>query len=118
MEVPSVVDQDLDRPGSIIAETMTLTGKWALVTGASRAAGAAIAKALASEGAANLVRPGSIDTDMFPASGPYAERSKEFMALGWYVASADIVNVVALLASARAQYINGSTFTVGGGANA
>jgi hypothetical protein len=64
MEVPSVVDQDLDRPVSIIAEmetSMTLTGKRALVTGASRGIGAA---------------------------------------------------------SARAQYITGSTFTVGGGANA
>src|ERR1700759_2874613 len=30
----------------------------------------------------NLVQPGSIDTDMNPATGPYAETLRQFMALG------------------------------------
>jgi 3-oxoacyl-[acyl-carrier protein] reductase len=93
------------------------------VYAATKSALAAFTKALArelgpKEGTANLVQPGSIDTDMFPANGPYAERSKQFMALGRHGAPADIATVVAFLASARAQYITGSTFTVGGGANA
>jgi 3-oxoacyl-[acyl-carrier protein] reductase len=93
------------------------------VYAATKSALAAFTKALArelgpKEGTANLVQPGSIDTDIFPANGPYAERSKQFMALGRHGAPTDIANVVAFLASARAQYITGSTFTVGGGANA
>jgi 3-oxoacyl-[acyl-carrier protein] reductase len=67
---------------------------------------------------ANLVQPGSIDTDTFPANGPYAERGKRLMALDRYGAPEDIANVVTFLASAKAQYITGATLTVDGGANA
>ncbi len=93
------------------------------VYAATKSALAAFTKALArelgpKEATANLVQPGSIDTDMFPANGPYAERSKQFMALGRYGAPEDIANVVAFLASAKAQYITGATLTVDGGANA
>ena len=66
----------------------------------------------------NLVQPGSIDTDMNPASSPYAETLKQFMALGRYGAPEDIANAVAFLASAKARYITASTLTVDGGANA
>ena len=67
---------------------------------------------------ANLVQPGSIDTDMNPTNGPYAETLKQFMALGRYGAPGDIADAVAFLASVKAQYITGSTLTVDGGANA
>ncbi len=67
---------------------------------------------------ANLVQPGSIDTDMNPANGPFADTLKQFMALGRYGKPEDIANAVAFLASAKAQYITGSTLTVDGGANA
>jgi 3-oxoacyl-[acyl-carrier protein] reductase len=67
---------------------------------------------------ANLVQPGSIDTDMNPTNGPYAETLKQFMALGRYGAPDDIADAVAFLASAKAQNITGSTLTVDGGANA
>ena len=67
---------------------------------------------------ANLVQPGSIDTDMNPADGPFADTLKQFMALGRYGKPDDIANAVAFLASAKAQYITGSTLTVDGGANA
>lgn len=55
MEVlQALLIEDLDNSVSIVTEgeiTMTLTGKRALVTGASRGIGAAIAKAFAAEGA-------------------------------------------------------------------
>ena len=67
---------------------------------------------------ANLVQPGSIDTDMNPADGPFADTLKQFMALGRYGKPDDIANAVAFLASRKAQYITGSALTVDGGANA
>jgi 3-oxoacyl-[acyl-carrier protein] reductase len=67
---------------------------------------------------ANLVQPGSIDTDMNPADGPFADTLKQFMALGRYGRPDDIANAVAFLASPKAQYITGSALTVDGGANA
>jgi 3-oxoacyl-[acyl-carrier protein] reductase len=93
------------------------------VHAATKSALAAFTKALARElgpreATANLVQPNSIDTDMFPANGPYAEKSKQFMALGRYGAPKDIANMVAFLASAKAQCITGTTLTVDGGANA
>jgi 3-oxoacyl-[acyl-carrier protein] reductase len=93
------------------------------VYAATKSALAAFTKALArelgpKEATANLVQPGSIDTDMNPANGPYAETLKQFMASGRYGAPEDIANAVAFLASAKAQYITGSTLTVDGGANA
>jgi 3-oxoacyl-[acyl-carrier protein] reductase len=67
---------------------------------------------------ANLVQPGSIDTDMNPADGPFSATLKQFMALGRYGKPDDIANAVAFLASPKAQYITGSALTVDGGANA
>ena len=66
----------------------------------------------------NLVQPGSIDTDMNPAHGPFGDTLRQFMALGHYGKPDDIANAVAFLASDKAQYITGSTLTVDGGANA
>jgi NAD(P)-dependent dehydrogenase (short-subunit alcohol dehydrogenase family) len=93
------------------------------VYAATKSAMAAFTKALArelgpKEATANLVQPGSIDTDMFPASSPYAEQAIQFMALGRFGAPEDIANAVAFLASAKAQYITGATLTIDGGANA
>jgi NAD(P)-dependent dehydrogenase (short-subunit alcohol dehydrogenase family) len=66
----------------------------------------------------NLVQPGSIDTDMNPAHGPFGDALRQFMALGNYGKPDDIANAVAFLASEKAKYITGSTLTVDGGANA
>jgi 3-oxoacyl-[acyl-carrier protein] reductase len=64
----------------------------------------------------NLVQPGSIDTDMNPENGPFAETLRQITAFGRYGAVEDIANAVAFLASAKAQYITGSALTVDGGA--
>jgi len=66
----------------------------------------------------NIVQPGSIDTDMNPAHGPFGDTLRQFMALGHYGEPEDIADAVAFLASAKAKYITGSTLTVDGGANA
>jgi 3-oxoacyl-[acyl-carrier protein] reductase len=66
----------------------------------------------------NVVQPGSIDTDMNPAHGPFGETLRSITALGRYGTVEDIANIVTFLASPKAQYITGTALTVDGGANA
>jgi 3-oxoacyl-[acyl-carrier protein] reductase len=66
----------------------------------------------------NVVQPGSIDTDMNPAHGPFGEILRSITALGRYGTVEDIANIVTFLASPKAQYITGTALTVDGGANA
>jgi len=93
------------------------------VYSASKSAMAAFTKGLArelgpQEITVNLVQPGSIDTDMNPAHGPFGDTLRQFMALGHFGKPEDIANAVAFLASEKAKYITGTTLTVDGGANA
>lgn len=67
---------------------------------------------------ANLVQPGSIDTDMNPVEGPFAATLKALTATGEYGKGDDIAQAMVFLASANASYITGATLTVDGGANA
>jgi 3-oxoacyl-[acyl-carrier protein] reductase len=66
----------------------------------------------------NVVQPGSIDTDMNPAHGPFGEVLRSITALGRYGKVEDIANIVTFLADQKAQYITGAAITVDGGANA
>ncbi len=78
-----------------------------------------LARELAPKGiTANLVQPGSIDTDMNPSDGPYGDVLRQFIATGRYGTGDDIANTVAFLASDKAAYITGTSLTVDGGANA
>jgi 3-oxoacyl-[acyl-carrier protein] reductase len=93
------------------------------VYSASKSAMIAFTKGLArelgpQEITVNLVQPGSIDTDMNPAHGPFGDALRQFMALGHFGKPDDIANAVAFLASEKAKYITGTTLTVDGGANA
>jgi 3-oxoacyl-[acyl-carrier protein] reductase len=64
----------------------------------------------------NLLQPGSIDTDMNPADGPFAGLLREITAFGRAGKVEDIANGVVFLASPKAQYITGSTLSIDGGA--
>ena len=67
---------------------------------------------------ANVVAPGSINTDMNPAEGPYGPTLKALTATGEYGKTEDIARAVVFLASADAGYVTGTVLTVDGGANA
>lgn len=67
---------------------------------------------------ANLVHPGSTDTDMNPASGPQAEAQRQRMAIKEYGRTEDVAALVAFVASPEARSINGAELTIDGGANA
>ena len=66
----------------------------------------------------NAVLPGPIDTDMNPASGPFAEFQKAQTALGRYGHAEEIAGAVAFLAGPDASYITGAHLNVDGGWNA
>jgi len=66
----------------------------------------------------NLVHPGSTNTDMNPADGPHAEAQRQRMAIKEYGRPEDVAALYAFLASDEARSVNGTGFTIDGGANA
>ena len=64
---------------------------------------------------ANLVQPGSTDTEMNPADGESADFQRSLSPLGRFGTPADIAAAVAFLASPAAKHITGSIITVDGG---
>lgn len=63
----------------------------------------------------NNVQPGPVDTDMNPASGPFAEALKGIMALPRYGQSEEIASFVAYLAGPESAFITGASLTIDGG---
>lgn len=63
----------------------------------------------------NATQPGSIDTDMNPANGPYAAPMLEMIPSGRYGSVDEVANLVAFLAGNQSDYINGATLTIDGG---
>jgi NAD(P)-dependent dehydrogenase (short-subunit alcohol dehydrogenase family) len=105
--------------GSFFAERVptSVLGVYAASKSALVAFNQALARELGPrEITVNLVQPGSIDTDMNPAHGPFGDTLRQITALGHYGAVDDIANAVAFLASEKARYITGTALTVDGGA--
>lgn len=67
---------------------------------------------------ANLVHPGSTNTDMNPADGPNAEAQRRRMAIKEFARPDDVAALYAFIASREARSVNGATLTIDGGANA
>ncbi|MGX9178034.1 3-oxoacyl-ACP reductase family protein [Mesorhizobium sp. BHbdii] len=107
--------------GSNLAERVTDTSLSAY--SASKAALVGLTKALArdlgSRGiTANVVHPGSTDTDMNPASGPHAEHQRQKMATPRFGKAEEIAGMVAWLAGPEGRFVTGAALTIDGGANA
>jgi 3-oxoacyl-[acyl-carrier protein] reductase len=106
---------------SNLAERVTDPGLAAYST--SKAALVGLTKALARDlGArgitANVVNPGSTDTDMNPADGPYAEGQRQKMATPRFGKAEEIAGLVAWLAGPESRFVTGAALTIDGGANA
>ncbi len=67
---------------------------------------------------ANVVHPGSTDTEMNPAASDDAEGQRGLMATGRFGAPDEVADLVAWLAGPTAAGVTGSEFTIDGGANA
>jgi 3-oxoacyl-[acyl-carrier protein] reductase len=107
--------------GSSLIERVPYPG-WTLYS-MSKAALVGLTKGLArdlgSRGiTANLVNPGSTDTEMNPADSPEADGERVFTALGRYLAPDDVAATVAHLAGEGGRNITGATITVDAGTTA
>ncbi|PXY32374.1 SDR family NAD(P)-dependent oxidoreductase [Prauserella muralis] len=79
----------------------------------------ALARELGPRGiTANVVDPGSTDTDMNPADGPHADAQRERTALGRYNTADDVAEAVAYLAGDGGRNVTGTALLVDAGANA
>lgn len=67
---------------------------------------------------ANVVHPGSTDTDMNPAAGEGADTQRSIMAIPRFGEAAEVAGLVAWLAGPEARGVTGAEFTIDGGANA
>jgi 3-oxoacyl-[acyl-carrier protein] reductase len=63
----------------------------------------------------NNIQPGPVETDMNPASGPFAEDMKRYLALGRFGRSEEIAAFVSYLAGPEAAFITGASFNIDGG---
>jgi 3-oxoacyl-[acyl-carrier protein] reductase len=63
----------------------------------------------------NVVQPGPVETDMNPATGPFAESLKALMAIPRYGQGSEVAGMVAYLASPEAAFVTGATLTIDGG---
>lgn len=67
---------------------------------------------------ANVVHPGSTDTEMNPADGEGSDDERALTSLGRYGSAGDVAATVAHLAGASGNYITGTAVTVDGGVTA
>ncbi|TIS58802.1 MAG: SDR family oxidoreductase [Mesorhizobium sp.] len=107
--------------GSNLAERVTDTSLSAYSTSKAALVGLtkALARDLGSRGiTANVVHPGSTDTDMNPATGPHAEHQRQKMATPRFGKAEEIAGMVAWLAGPEGRFVTGAALTIDGGANA
>ncbi|SNS17208.1 NAD(P)-dependent dehydrogenase, short-chain alcohol dehydrogenase family [Streptosporangium subroseum] len=107
--------------GSSLAERVPYPG-WTLYA-MSKSALTGLTKGLARDLGprgitANLVHPGSTDTEMNPADSPDAEEERRFTALDRYCSPGDIAATVAHLAGEGGRNITGAAITVDAGTTA
>ncbi|MEO5758968.1 MAG: 3-oxoacyl-ACP reductase family protein [Mesorhizobium sp.] len=107
--------------GSNLAERVTDANLTAYST--SKAALVGLTKALARDLGprgitANVVHPGSTDTDMNPQGGPHAEHQRRKMATPRFGNADEIAGMVAWLAGPEGRFVTGAALTIDGGANA
>jgi 3-oxoacyl-[acyl-carrier protein] reductase len=104
--------------GSVNADRMPFAGGsvYAMTKAAVAGLTRGLARDLGPRGiTVNNVQPGPVDTDLNPATGPFAESLKSLMALSRYGSGDEIAGMVAYLASPEAAFVTGASLTIDGG---
>ncbi|MGO4517583.1 3-oxoacyl-ACP reductase family protein [Terriglobus sp. 2YAB30_2] len=104
--------------GSTNAERMPFAGGsvYALTKGALASFTQGLARDLGSRSiTVNNIQPGPVDTDLNPASGPFAETMLSLLALKRYGHADEIAGMVSYLAGPEAGYITGASLLIDGG---
>jgi 3-oxoacyl-[acyl-carrier protein] reductase len=107
--------------GSVNSDSMPFAGGsvYAMSKGAIVSFTKGLARDLGSRGiTVNNIQPGPVDTDMNPATGPFADTLRGHMALSRYGKPSEIAGFVAYLASPEAGYITGASLLADGGFSA
>ncbi len=65
----------------------------------------------------NAIHPGSTDTDMNPADGPFADGQRALTTTGRFASADDIAGVATFLASEQGRSVSGADWLVDNGAN-
>jgi 3-oxoacyl-[acyl-carrier protein] reductase len=104
--------------GSVNADRMTFPGGgvYAMTKAAVAGLTRGLARDLGPRGITiNVVQPGPVDTDMNPATGPFAEAMKATLAIGRYASAEEVAAMVAYLAGPEAGFVTGACLTIDGG---
>src|SRR5262249_10510710 len=104
--------------GSVNADRMPFAGGsvYAMTKAAIAGLTRGLARDLGPRGiTVNNVQPGPVDTDLNPATGPFAETLKGLMALPRYGQDDEIAAMVSYLAGPEAAFVTGASLTIDGG---
>jgi len=107
--------------GSVNADSMPIQGGaiYAMTKAAMAGLTRGMARDLGPRGiTVNVVQPGPIDTDMNPATGPFADLLMKYLAVPRYAQVDEVAAFVTYLAGPQAGYITGSGLNIDGGFDA
>ncbi|WP_035611607.1 SDR family oxidoreductase [Haloferula sp. BvORR071] len=104
--------------GSVNSDSAPFPGlsAYSMSKGAVAGMNRAMARDLGPRGiTVNNIQPGPVDTDLNPATGPFADTLRGLMALGRYGSGEEIAGLVSYLVGPEGSYVTGANLKIDGG---